>query len=367
MLDSFLEVTYEREKKAQANNHLVETMKNLPDEMLQKIASGEMKLAYHDDEDWLEKFKGTQLLGKAIELEKQELQIEMDQKAARRERDDKSDTNRTASDQICIEKKMLDLELASSEAGASGPAAPVATPAPTPAAPAPAPAAPPVPVEAKTASVQKEAISLKELEQKTVTKYQEAGKKWGRKRGARTGATGGSMIGGIGGTLAGLAAGGKGGRGIGALKGLAAGTLGGLGVGGARGAVRGGKAGERMGERAGRQKNVRRRQQIINLIRQARQKQASVSHFNPKDEELYKKAFIGALGGKVLGMAGKAVGALAKPGTKAALGKKVRGAATTLGGEGGQALGTQRLKKVVGVGTLGAGALGARSLMGGQQ
>ena len=361
MLDSFLEVTYEQEKTAEADNQLVESMKNLPQEMLMKIASGEMKLSCGCGDEWLDKFKGTPLLGKAIEFEKKGLEQEMARKAKRRQREEMNSEENTGEDQLRVERKMLELELASAACG------PQAMPENVPAAPEPAASVKTavvtgtLPAETQKTFMQK----LRGVERSTVEKYREAGKKWGRKRGAKSGATRGASTGAIAGTLAGLAAS-KGGRRLGALKGLAVGALGGTAVGGGTGAVRGGKAGKRVGERAGQIRNVRRRMAINAKLRQlASQRSQKTAQV---DVEQAKEAFVSALGGKVIGLAGKAFGAIGKPGAKKAFGQKVRGAATSMGGEGGtQALGTRRLKSAVGVGTLGVGAAGAGALIGGRR
>lgn len=121
MLDTFLEVACSRTKTASAKAHRVELLKQLPNEVLAKLASGEEKLAYIDSmgcgEEWLEKFKGTPLLQKAIELAKQDLQLAIEGKEQQDEQDSTWREQNTARqqqrDELQIHRKMLEIELAS--------------------------------------------------------------------------------------------------------------------------------------------------------------------------------------------------------------------------------------------------------------
>ena len=76
MLDTFLEVAAGHYKKANDQKRTVELMSRLPKETLINIANGTEKLAYGCDDDWLEKYKGTPLLPQAVQLAKQELELE---------------------------------------------------------------------------------------------------------------------------------------------------------------------------------------------------------------------------------------------------------------------------------------------------
>ena len=91
MLDQFLEVAYQQDKTAKARAELVENFMHLPVEELKAIADGEVKLAFGDSDDWLEKYKDTELYPEALELEQQclEAQIQQEQKrlAEQAERD----------------------------------------------------------------------------------------------------------------------------------------------------------------------------------------------------------------------------------------------------------------------------------------
>lgn len=122
MLDTFLKVAYDRTKETEDQARLVTNMRALPEEYLHKLASGEEKLAFFNDGSgcWLEKFKGTPLLEQAIELEKQELQLQMAEKSRWREEDQRRSENSAARDELCIQKKLLDLQLAEAEGGVGG-------------------------------------------------------------------------------------------------------------------------------------------------------------------------------------------------------------------------------------------------------
>lgn len=155
MLDSFLEVAYGHEKKAQAQAELMEMMQGLPMEELARIANGESELnkvacmaGSTNEGDWLDKFKGSPLLEQAIELEQQLLEIEMAD-LEQREMEDEQRKGRedfwTQKDKIRVQKKLLDIELAKQETEGmmAEQEAPAPMPAPQPAPPAPAPQPPP--------------------------------------------------------------------------------------------------------------------------------------------------------------------------------------------------------------------------------
>jgi hypothetical protein len=125
MLDSFLKVACGRAQKAEEQVQLVETMRKLPEELLLKIASGEEKLSYIGScgdlgggGSWLDKFKGTPLLAQAIELEKQDLQEQMAEQSRYREEDQARSARNAARDQLSVERKLLELQLAEHGEGA---------------------------------------------------------------------------------------------------------------------------------------------------------------------------------------------------------------------------------------------------------
>jgi hypothetical protein len=123
MLDEFLKVVAERAKVASSKAHTVELMTRLPKDILRKMASGKIKLgSMCGDDDWIEKYKGSPFLAQAIELEKKEIDAEQEDlvrrqedEALRRQKDVSRDDTWIARDQIRLEKKLLDLELASAE------------------------------------------------------------------------------------------------------------------------------------------------------------------------------------------------------------------------------------------------------------
>lgn len=128
MLDTFLEVVCSKTKEAEARDRQVELLRKLPDALLHKIASGEEKLSYMEGIEgggqWIDRFKGTALFAKAIELCKSELQLDIQaaEEDANRPPPTMNETWRER-DNIRIQKKMLDLELLEHEQGAELPEA----------------------------------------------------------------------------------------------------------------------------------------------------------------------------------------------------------------------------------------------------
>jgi len=127
MLDQFLEVAYEAQQKKEAQAEMVEGFKNLPERELFKLATGQTKLAMYDGDDWLEKYKDTELYPEALQLEQQCLQakIQQEQKrlAEQEERDSKreeQDEEWRAMDAIRLKKRILDLKLNQAELAALG-------------------------------------------------------------------------------------------------------------------------------------------------------------------------------------------------------------------------------------------------------
>jgi len=114
MLDAFLSTLVERDKCASAEDEMAERFKQLPLEEVTKIASGQVKLSYGDDEGncWLKKYEGTPLYDQAIALEEECIQIEsedIERRIARRQ-EDKTDTW-DLKDMLRLKKRQLDLEL----------------------------------------------------------------------------------------------------------------------------------------------------------------------------------------------------------------------------------------------------------------
>lgn len=151
MLDRFLEVAYEAEKQASNRQQLVDELKRLPVDELKKIASGESKIAYiEDDPCWLDKFKDSPFYQDALALEEQGLELEIVRQQKEMAERQNRDTTWEEQDALRVKKRMLELELRKAEAQAAGapPEPEMAPPAVSPppeAAPAPAPAAEPAP------------------------------------------------------------------------------------------------------------------------------------------------------------------------------------------------------------------------------
>lgn len=131
MLEEWLEVSMEHEKKAQAGARLTTAMEALPTDVLHSIVKGEEKLAYVEGErdgEWLDRFKGTPLFNQALEICKAELQCTMERNQQRAEEratmdarrdtmDARRDENDAKRDELNVRKQMLNLELASLEQG----------------------------------------------------------------------------------------------------------------------------------------------------------------------------------------------------------------------------------------------------------
>lgn len=131
MFDQFLKATYTQSERQK---------------QVEKVAF----MGGHGQGSWIDQFKGTPLLPKALGLMQQEIQLEQQEMADREQRDAQMESSRQMwkmRDAICLQKRMLALELAASEAAAM-------TGGDVPAAPpevAMAPEPPPEAVEAEAA------------------------------------------------------------------------------------------------------------------------------------------------------------------------------------------------------------------------
>lgn len=225
MLGEYLELSYEKEKKASAERSLVEALKTLPKSELFKLATGRTKLA--SEPDWLEQFKGTAFFDQAVALEQEQLQMDLENLQTREQNrvmDDRRDT-------IEVKKKLLTLQVAS-EGQAQEDAAVQEEAAVQDQAQAEAEAAPPPPTSKKTTIEEKTANALASLGTKALGLAK-----------ANPGLVAGAALGAGAGALRGDGQGG--GRLSGALAGAAGGAaLGGaaqVGVGAARTLAKGGK------------------------------------------------------------------------------------------------------------------------------
>lgn len=118
MLDAFLEVACEHEKKASAYQNMVADMKKLPNEELYLLAQGQSKLAFGDSEEWLEKYEGTPFHEQALALEQECLENSIAKEQKRLAKAEEEDAERAERDEewrrddaIRLKKRILDLEL----------------------------------------------------------------------------------------------------------------------------------------------------------------------------------------------------------------------------------------------------------------
>lgn len=124
MLDLALEAAYEAEKKNTARQEMVDAFMHFPEDELKKIASGELKLAYGDDDDWLKKFEDTPLYDQALALEEASLEIDIaDQQQRISENEERQAKNQQRDaiwdqkDALRLKKRMLELELRKGQLG----------------------------------------------------------------------------------------------------------------------------------------------------------------------------------------------------------------------------------------------------------
>jgi hypothetical protein len=128
VLSEFFEVLYEHEQRSGHDRELVAALKHLPNGELFKLANGKGesvlgKEAYGGSDEWLSKYRGTELFERASALEEQLVEVEMQEQERRRaERALRSEDLWDLRDRICLEKRVLDLELACLEEARLSPA-----------------------------------------------------------------------------------------------------------------------------------------------------------------------------------------------------------------------------------------------------
>lgn len=120
MLDEFLTVACDNDTKKKQSVKLARDLQRLPNETLYAIASGRVKLAFGDSEEWLEKYRGTELFDQAMALEKAGLENDVARSQADAARPQMNQFSDTA-DQIRLQKKMLDLQLVEHMEGQGAP------------------------------------------------------------------------------------------------------------------------------------------------------------------------------------------------------------------------------------------------------
>lgn len=117
MLDAFLEVVHGKTKQAEAESRNRELLRKLPQDVLQKLAYGGSIGCGGGNESWLKQFEGTPLLDQAIAIEREELEIQMQEGEKRRAEQEVRlqfgdfDQNYAKRDELNIKRKLLELEL----------------------------------------------------------------------------------------------------------------------------------------------------------------------------------------------------------------------------------------------------------------
>lgn len=130
MLDHFLEAAYEKDFEKTAERAMVDKLKALPMDTLLELAGNEKlgflgvtgdcqtKASSDDPKTWLDMFKGTPLFDQALELERADLQLE--QQDIQRRMEEQANNTWTQRDALRLKKRMLELDLAVSNAGGDG-------------------------------------------------------------------------------------------------------------------------------------------------------------------------------------------------------------------------------------------------------
>jgi len=126
MLDSFLNVLYVHETRAQQEREAIALLKQLPEGDLMKLASGAKVASLMgscgpgSDGSFLDKFQGSPLFEEAVALEEQELQADMTSLEKRKEQRLQSQSESglwDLHDELRIKKRLLELRLAQEDAG----------------------------------------------------------------------------------------------------------------------------------------------------------------------------------------------------------------------------------------------------------
>jgi hypothetical protein len=124
MLDEFIKVVYGHSAEQERITKLAQDMTSLPTSELKKIARFGLSCCKGDeDENWLDKYKGTPLFDQAMALEQQDLEMEMgsvQSDLTRQQMFHTEDQMRAQKDALRIRRRMLDLELAKAEQDGMG-------------------------------------------------------------------------------------------------------------------------------------------------------------------------------------------------------------------------------------------------------
>lgn len=143
MLDHFLKIAHRNEIQAARDLELDALYTQLPVEDLRHVvATGEVKLAFCDPPmgesqhmGWLDHFRGTPLLDKAIALEEQELKNQAECMQRNSEEDVERQQGYREGEQIRLQKRLLELERAKLESSQQGGTEPALDPTPVAATP----------------------------------------------------------------------------------------------------------------------------------------------------------------------------------------------------------------------------------------
>jgi hypothetical protein len=132
MLDSFLKVAYETQRRETFTGELHDLLMQLPVDEISKLAKGvTIKEAYGDcmpEErcSFLDKFKGSPLIEQAIALEQEEIQadmLDMQRREESRARMQEENNVWDLKDKIRLKRRLLELQLAKEQSGAGAPPA----------------------------------------------------------------------------------------------------------------------------------------------------------------------------------------------------------------------------------------------------
>lgn len=132
MLDSFLKVAYEEQRRETFTGELHELLMQLPIDEIGKLAAGvSIKEAYGDcmpeeRQSFLDHFKGSPLMEQAIALEQEEIQadmLDMQKREARRVEQQSEDNVWDLKDKIRLQRRLLELQLAKEQSGIGAPPA----------------------------------------------------------------------------------------------------------------------------------------------------------------------------------------------------------------------------------------------------
>ena len=105
MLDHFLEVAVRADSDHRDSVKLAADLQRLPNELLYKLATGEVKLSYGENDEWLEKYHGTPMFDEAVQLEHADLENEVARQQASAA--NQSEQFYKTQEQIRLQKKML--------------------------------------------------------------------------------------------------------------------------------------------------------------------------------------------------------------------------------------------------------------------